>query len=75
MKGFRIKMSMKLVYQVMAISLNFSHTSTHLLPLQVENCDSNSRLAVDEDDYGNSGLKGLRRSRNFELQMTEKIDN
>ena len=25
--------------------------SNHLHPLQVENCDSNSRLVVDEDDY------------------------
>ena len=25
-------------------------TSNHLHPLQVENCDSNSRLVVDEDD-------------------------
>ena len=24
----------------------------HLHPLQVENCDSNSRLVVDEDDNG-----------------------
>ena len=34
----------------MAIFLTFSPTSTHLHPLQVENCDSNSRLVVDEDD-------------------------
>ena len=27
-------------------------TSNHLHPLQVENCDSNSRLVVDEDDNG-----------------------
>ena len=47
-----MKISMKLVYQNMAIFLNFSSTSSHLLPLQVENCDSNSRLVVDEDDTG-----------------------
>ena len=41
---------MKLVYQYMAIFFNFSPTSTHLHLLQVENCDSNSRLVVDEDD-------------------------
>ena len=46
-----MKMSMKLVYQYMAIFFNFSLTSNHLHPLQVENCDSNSRLVVDEDDY------------------------
>ena len=31
---------------------NFSPTSSHLYSLQVENCDSNSRLVVDEDDNG-----------------------
>ena len=36
----------------MAIFFNFSPTSNHLYPLQVENCDSNSRLVVDEDDNG-----------------------
>ena len=36
----------------MAIFFNFSLTSNHLHPLQVENCDSNSRLVVDEDDNG-----------------------
>ena len=52
---------MKLVYQHMAIFLNFSPTSNHLHPLQVEeNCDSNSQLVVDEDDNVNSGLKGLK---------------
>ena len=36
----------------MAIFFNFSPTSSHPYPLQVENCDSNSRLVVDEDDNG-----------------------
>ena len=36
----------------MAIFFNFSLTQNHLHPLQVENCDSNSRLVVDEDDNG-----------------------
>ena len=36
----------------MAIFFNFSLTSSHLHPLEVENCDSNSRLVVDEDDNG-----------------------
>ena len=40
---------MKLIRQYMAIFYNFSLTSSHLYPLQVENCDSNSRLVVDED--------------------------
>ena len=36
----------------MAIFFNFSPTSSHLHLLQDENCDSNSRLVVDEDDNG-----------------------
>ena len=45
-----MRISMKLVYQYMAIFFNISPTSSHLRPLQVENCDSNSRLVVDEED-------------------------
>ena len=47
-----MKFFMKLAYQYIAIFLNFSTTSSHLHPLQVENCGSNSRLVVDEDDNG-----------------------
>ena len=36
----------------MEIFFTFPHTSNHLHPLQVENCGSNSRLVVDEDDNG-----------------------
>ena len=43
---------MKLVYQNMAIIFNFLPTSNRLHSLQVENCDSNSRLVVDEDSKG-----------------------
>ena len=50
----------------MAIFFNFSTTSNHLHPLQVENCDSNSRLVVDEDD--NSKLR-LERVEHQDLQM------
>ena len=35
------------------ITIFFFHsppTSSHFCPLQIENCDSNSRLVVDEDD-------------------------
>ena len=39
---------------------NFYTTSNHLYPLQVENCDSSSRLVVDKMTMVNSGLKGLR---------------
>ena len=41
----------------MVIFFNFSLASNHLHPLQVENCDSNSRLVVDEDDYGKFRVK------------------
>ena len=47
-EGFVIKMSLKLIYQYMVIFFNFRPTSNHLHPLQVENCDSNSRLVVDK---------------------------
>ena len=36
----------------MVIFFNLSPTSSHLHPLQVENCGSNSRLVVDEGDNG-----------------------
>ena len=51
---------MKLVYQYMVIFLNFLTTSNHLHPLQVENCDSNSRLVVDEDDNGKVRLERVK---------------
>ena len=44
----------------MAISYNFPTTSNHLHPLQVENCDSNSLLVVDEDDNGKFGLERVK---------------
>ena len=47
-----MNISMELVYQYIAIFLNFSPTSNHIHPQQVENCDSNSRLVVDEYDNG-----------------------
>ena len=49
--------SMKLLYQFMAIFFNFLTTSNHLHPLQVENCDSNLRLVMDEDDNGKFRLE------------------
>ena len=55
---------MKLVYQYMAIFFNFQTTSNHLHPLQVENCDSNSRLVVDEDDTGKFRLERVKASTN-----------
>ena len=50
---------MKLLYQFIAFFVNLSPTSNHFHPLQVENCDSNSRLVVDKDDNVKSGLKGF----------------
>ena len=58
-----MNISIKLVYQYMAIFFNFPPTSNHLPPPQVENCDSNSRLVVDEMTMVNSGSKGLIRFR------------
>ena len=71
LKGFRTKISMQLVYQYIAIIFNFSPTSSHLHLLQVENCDSNSRLVVDEDYNVYSGSKGL--SSYFLLLATTKV--
>ena len=52
-----MKISMKLVYQYMAIFFNFLPTSNHPHPLQVENCGSNSRLVGDEVDNGKFRLE------------------
>ena len=52
-----MKISMELVCQYMANFFNLPPTSSHLHPLQVENCDSNSRLVVDEDDNGKFRLE------------------
>ena len=40
-----------------SIYFYFSPAASHLHPLQVENCDSNSRLVVDEDDNGKLRLE------------------
>ena len=56
-----MKISMKLVYQYMTIFFNFLPTSNHLHLLQVENCGSNSRLVVDEDDNGKLRLERVNR--------------
>ena len=64
-----MKISMKLAFQYMAIFFNFSPTSNHLHPLQVENRDSNSRLVVDEDDNGKLRLQRVN-SKIFPLIIT-----
>ena len=65
-RGFRSKISMKLVCQYMVIFFNFPPISNHLHPPQVVNCDSNSRLVVDEDDYGKFRLERVK------LQISKK---
>ena len=66
---------MKLVYQYMAIFFTFSPTSSHLHPLQVENCGSDSRLVVDEDDNGKFRLQrvNLHNVGGHRLQITSKV--
>ena len=49
--------------------LDFSPTSSHLHPLQVENCNSNSRLVVDKDDNGKFRLERALRAK---LPLTTK---
>ena len=56
-KGFRRRISIKLFYEYIVIFFNLSPTSNNLHPLQVENCDSNSRLVVGEDDNGKLRLE------------------
>ena len=51
---------MKLVYKYMTIFFNFSPKSNHVHSLQVKNCDSNSRLVVDEDDNGKFRLQRVK---------------
>ena len=64
---------MKLVYQCMAIFFNFSPTSNHLHPLQAENCDSNSRLVVDEDDVGKFRLERVKALRYLRINQERKV--
>ena len=42
-------------------------TSTHLHTLQVENCDSNSRFVVDEDDNGKFRLEMIKGFRSIDI--------
>ena len=53
---------MKLVYQFTAIFFAFSPTLNHLHSLQGENCDSNLRLVVDEDDNGKLRIERVKSS-------------
>ena len=51
------KFSWNWLTNTLQFSLIFSTTSNYLHPIQVENCDSNSRLAMDEDDNGKCRLE------------------
>ena len=55
-----MKIPMKLFYKYMAIFFKLSPSLSHSHPLQVENCDSNSRLVVDEDDNGKPRLERIK---------------
>ena len=58
----------------MAIFLNFSSTSSHLHPLLVENCDSNSRLVVDEDDNGKFRPERVKAHISFPITVIESAN-
>ena len=63
LRSFRRKIPTKLFYQHMAklaIFCIFSPTLSHLYPLHVENCDSNTRLVVDKDDNGKFRLERVK---------------
>ena len=62
---------MKVVYQYMAIFYIFSPASSHLHPLQVENCDNNSRLVVDENDNGKFTLESVLLADQFTVVVDE----
>ena len=47
----------------MAIFKKILPTPSHLHPLQVENCGSNLRLVVDEDDNGKFRLERVKLSK------------
>ena len=62
---------MKLVYQYMVIFYIFSPASSHVHPLQVENCDSNLRLVVDESDNGKFRLESVLLADQFTVVVDE----
>ena len=49
-KGFKMKISMELVYQYMVIFFNFSPTSNHLHPLVVDE-DDNDKFRLERVKY------------------------
>ena len=69
-----MKISMKLAYQYIATFFNFSTISNHLHPLQVENCESNSRLVVDEDDNGKFRLGRVKKEQFDYVELAMEND-
>ena len=57
--GLRMNIFMKLFINN-NIFFHLSPTPNHLHPLQVENCDSNSQLVVDEGDNGKFRLERVK---------------
>ena len=57
----------------MAIFFTFTPTLSHLLPLQVENYGSNSRLVVNEDDNGKFRLERVKPRRAGALEQWLKL--
>ena len=70
-----MKISKLLVDQYMAIVFNFPPTSSLLHTLQVENCDINSRLVVDEDDNGKLRLESVKGQDKLCFYSFEAEDN
>ena len=56
----------------MTIFFNFSATLSHLHSLQVENCDSNSRLVVDGDDNGKFRIERVKAMKYFCINLAEQ---
>ena len=65
-----MNISMKLVYQYAVIFFNFLTTSCHLRPLKVENCGSNSRLVLDEDDNGKFRIERVKHDQDLKCSVS-----
>ena len=57
----------------MTIFFNFQTTSNHLHPLQVEHCDNNSWLVVDENDNGKLRLQRVEALKYFCINQETKM--
>ena len=72
-KGFKRQFFIQLFHEYIVIFFNLSPTSNHIYPLQGENCDSNSRLVVDEDGNG-KGLTTRSQKTTYILSITKTSD-